>query len=126
MQRVVVHMQNYVFSEAIERALRSDGDFIVAVVEKSGDVVSQSRMLAANALLMEVTGLPPFTIEDRLRIRDDIKAVIPNCKTVLLVDENSDNRLAEQVKQAKRDGIIDQFIYGSTSANFLVALMDTL
>jgi hypothetical protein len=43
-----------------------------------------------------------------------------------MVDENSMPKVAEDVKQAKRDGLIDQFIYGSTSASYLVALMDAL
>lgn len=45
---------------------------------------------------------------------------------MLVVDENSESELAEQVRQAKKDGLIDQFIYGSISAGYLVALIDTL
>ena len=33
---------------------------------------------------------------------------------------------AKQVKQAKQDGLIDFFVYGSTSASYLTALLDTL
>ena len=55
-----------------------------------------------------------------------MKRDTPDCKIVLVVDENSEKKLAEQVRQAKKDGLIDQFIYGSISANYLVALMDTL
>ena len=43
-----------------------------------------------------------------------------------MVDENSEAEVAEQVRRAKKDGRIDQFIYGSISAAYLVALMDTL
>ena len=32
----------------------------------------------------------------------------------------------EQVREAKKQGLIDQFIYGSISATYLAALMDTL
>lgn len=126
MQRVIVNMQNFVFSEAIERALRSDGDFQVTVVEKTRDVTEKCRLLAANALLMEVTGKTPWRLEDCLEIRRQIKRNDPDCKMVLFVDENTDVKIAEDVKQAKRDGLIDLFIYGSTSVSYLVALMDTL
>ena len=55
-----------------------------------------------------------------------LTAVNPYCKFVLEVDETSEPQIAEQVCQAKKDGLIDQFIYGSISANYFVALMDTL
>lgn len=55
-----------------------------------------------------------------------VKKQNPNCKIVLLVDENSDKEIANEVRQAKKDGLIDQFIYGSTSASYLVAMMDAL
>ena len=42
------------------------------------------------------------------------------------MDENSEKELAKQVRRAKKEGLIDQFIYGSTSASFLVAMMDAL
>ena len=77
-------------------------------------------------LLMEVNGDPPYVLAERLIIRDEVKKVNPDCKIVLVVDENSEKEVAAQVRQAKKDGRIDQFIYGSISANYLVALMDTL
>ena len=78
------------------------------------------------ALLMEVTGHPPYLLSERLKTRETVRRNAPGCKIVLVVDENSEGELAEQVKQAKKDGLIDQFIYGSISANYLVALIDTL
>lgn len=126
MQRVIVNMQNFVFSEAIERALRDGGDFHVTVVDSPREVTEKCRLIAANALLMEVTCCTPWLLAERLRIRDTVRQQEPDCKIVLLVDENAEKKVAEQVKQAKRDGVIDQFIYASTSASFLVALMDTL
>ena len=61
-----------------------------------------------------------------LKIRNAVKNVHPDCKVVLVVDENSEKEAADRVRQAKKDGLIDQFIYGSTSPAYLVALMDTL
>ncbi len=126
MQRVIIDMKNYVLGEAVEMALRKNGDFQVVVVEKPEDTVKSCYNLAATVVLMEVTGYPPYVLEERLKIRDEIRKRCPNCKTALMVDENSDKRAAEQVKQAKRDGLIDLFIYGSTSASYLVALLDAL
>ena len=45
---------------------------------------------------------------------------------VLLVDEKSDAALAAAVRQAKKDGLADNFIYGSVSPDYLAAVMDAL
>lgn len=126
MQRIVINLQNFVFAEAIERAFRSEGDFKPIVIGNDGNVERQSILLAANVLLMEVTGCTPYLLEERLKIRDAVKKENPSCKIVLLVDENSEKKAAKAVKQAKRDGLIDLFVYGSTSVSYLVALIDTL
>jgi len=119
-------MQNYVFAQATEMAMKSHGDFRVVVVEKPEDIVKNCVSVAATALLMEVTGYTPYKLEERLKIREETKKQNPDCKIVLMVDENSMPQVAETVKQAKRDGLIDQFIYGSTSASYLVGIMDAL
>lgn len=126
MQRVIISMQNYVLGEAVEQVLTNGGDFHVTVAETPEQAAKLCVGLAASALLMEVTGYTPCRLEERLRIRGQVKRQNPRCKIVLLVDENAEKEAAEQVRQAKKDGLIDQFIYGSTSASYLVAVMDTL
>ena len=107
LQRVVISMQNYMFAQATEMAMKSHGDFCVTVVEKPEDVVKNCVSLAATALLMEVTSYTPYKLEERLKIREEMKKKSPDCKIVLMVDENSMPQVAETVKQAKRDGLID-------------------
>ena len=51
---------------------------------------------------------------------------MPYCKIVLIVDEKAEKKLAQRVLQAKKDGLIDNFIYGSVSAAYLSAVIDTL
>ncbi|MCF0122750.1 MAG: hypothetical protein HUJ67_01410 [Ruminiclostridium sp.] len=126
MARIIVNMQNYVQSEAIELALKSGGDFHVCPVESPKQVAEACKLFAANIVLMEVTGYTPWKFDERMKIRDEIREKDPRVKIILLVDEKAEKQAAEQVKQAKRDGLIDQFIYGSTSASYLVALLDTL
>ena len=75
---------------------------------------------------MEVTGYTPWKLEERLKIREEVKRQNPHCKVVLIVDENADKKLAGRVLQAKKDGLIDNFIYGSVSATYLSAVVDTL
>ena len=125
MPRVVVNTQNYMFADMIKRTLES-GDFSVTIVDKPEKLLPEFNRTAANIVLMEVTGYTPWTLEERLRIRDEVRRQNPHCKSVLVVDENTDKRLADQVRQTKKDGLIDNFIYGSVSAAYLSAVIDTL
>jgi N12 class adenine-specific DNA methylase len=61
-----------------------------------------------------------------MKIRNAVKEKNPDCKIVFIVDENAEKELAKQVRQAKKDGLIDQFIYGSISATYLADIVDAL
>ena len=127
MRRVVVDMQNFLFADAIARALKSaDSDFDVRRSESPAQTAELCRLCQPYALLMEVTGYTPWKLEERLRIRDAVRQQSPYCKIVLIVDENAEKELARRVLQAKKDGLIDNFIYGSVSAAYLSAVVDTL
>ena len=128
MRRIIVNMKDYIFADAVAQSLQADknSDFTVQRVTAPEEIEQYSRLCDPYAVLMEVTGYPPYVLEERLKIRDAVKKNNPDCKIVIVVDENSEKEAAKQVRQAKKDGRIDQFIYGSISANYLVALMDTL
>ncbi len=61
-----------------------------------------------------------------MKIRDEVKSYCPDCKIVLVVDENTEKKLADKVRRAKKDGLIDNFLYGSVSSTYLSAVVDTL
>lgn len=128
MRRIIVNMKDYIFSDALAQSLQPDphGGFAVQRVTAPEEVEQYSRLCEPYAVLMEVTRYPPYSLEERLKIRNAVKKIHPDCKVVLVVDENSEKEAADRVRQAKKDGRIDQFIYGSISAAYLVALMDTL
>ena len=48
------------------------------------------------------------------------------CKVLLLVDENADELLAADVRQAVKDQLVDNFIYASVSPTYLAGVIDTL
>ena len=48
------------------------------------------------------------------------------CKPLLLVDENADELLASEVRQAVKDQLVDNFIYASVSPTYLAGVIDTL
>jgi len=127
MRRVLINMQNTLFGNAISETLRrSENEFEPYTADSPDKVVDACRWIDPFALLMEVTGYTPWKLEERMKIRDAVKQMYPSCKIVLIVDENAEKAVARQVRQAKKDGLIDQFIYGSISASYLADIVDSL
>lgn len=127
MRRVVVDMQNTLFADAIATALRDfDSDFDVSCSSSPEKTAEICNYTLAQILIMEVTNYTPWKFEERMKIRNVVKERDPACKVVFVVDENTEKKLAEKVRLAKKDGLIDNFIYGSVSASYLSAVIDTL
>ena len=125
--RIVVDIRNGMFRDAVVRTLRDfSTDFEVYASEAPAKTAELCSVTAADVLLMEVTSSPFWSLEDRMVLRDRVKADHPECKVVLAVDENAERKLASRVRTAKKDGRIDQFVYGSISAAYLAAVIDTL
>ena len=127
MRRIVIDMQNVLFADAVAEALRNfDSDLEPVMSESPDKTLSLCDAVLANVLIMEVTAYTPQKLEDRMKIRDELRKRNPDCKIVLVVDENTDKKLADRVRQAKKDGLIDNFIYGSISSSYLSAVIDAL
>ena len=127
MRRIVVNMQNSLFCNAISDTIRASCDDLTPYpVDLPERVADECKWIAPYALLMEVTGYTPWMLEERLKIRDEVKSCHPECKIVLVVDENAEKLAAKEVKELKKNGGIDQFIYGSISATYLADILDSL
>ena len=85
------------------------------MVEKPQDVTKNCSLLAPDVLLMEVAGYTPWKLSERMEIRNKVKEQNPDCKIVLVVDENTEEEIAEQVKQESRT-IKTIFSYTNLSA----------
>lgn len=109
------------------QALRGfSSDFDVATSDVPEKTAQLCELTSANILIMEVTAFSPWDMDERMKVRGEVKSRDPVCKIVFVVDENSERELAEKVRQAKKDALIDQFVYGSISSTYLAAIMDTL
>ena len=127
MRRIVIDMQNVLFADAVAEALRNFDSNLEPVMSESPDkTLSLCDAVLANVLIMEVTVYTSWTREERLKIRNALKKAQPDCKIVLVVDENTEKKLADRVRQAKKDGLVDNFIYGSVSSSYLSAVIDAL
>lgn len=127
MRRIVIDMQNILFADAIAEALRRfDSDFDPVMSDRPDKTLLLCDNVLANVLIMEVTAYTPRRLEERMKIRDELRKYNPDCKIVLVVDENTEKKLADRVRQAKKDGLVDNFIYGSISSSYLSAVIDAL
>lgn len=127
MRRVVIDMQA-LFASAIEDALRKSGFGFDTVKAKSPEqTLSLCQAEPTAVLIMDAMTYPPRTLAERLEIRDKLKKSVPACKVVLMMDEKSERKVADKVRLAKKDGLIDDFIYsGSASAAYIAAVIDAL
>lgn len=127
MRRVVIDMQA-LFASAVEDALCRSGFGFDTVRSKSPEqILPLCKAEPTAVLLMDAMTYPPRSLSERLKIRDELKKSAPACKVVLMVDEKSEEKVADSVRLAKKDGLIDDFIYsGSASAAYIAAVIDAL
>lgn len=127
MRQIVLDMQSGLYAKALRRSLVQElEDCNVVISGTPQDTASECRIVKPYALLMEVTGFSPWMLPERLAIRARLRELAPDCKVIMLVNEQADPELAEQVKKAKQEGQIDAFLYTSTTEGYLAAVMDSL
>lgn len=103
MRRIVVDMQNALFTDAIAAALRNfDSDFEVFESELPQKTAELCGDVRADVLIAEVTSCTPWTFEDRMKTRSELKKICRRCKIVLTVDENNEKNAADRVRRAQK------------------------
>ena len=80
----------------------------------------------ADVLVAEVTAYPPWRLEQRLDLCRRCGRGCPAASGGAGVDEVCEPQLADQVRRAKKDGLIDGFFYSSVSSDYLSAMIDAL
>ena len=128
MRRIVLDAQYSVMTSALTMALKHGRpDFQVQNAgPKTKDIVKLCRSCRADVLLLEVCPHPPRTLKARQQMANAMPEVCTHCKTVLIEDEAESPELATAVCLAKKDHIVDDFVYASVSPAYLSAMMDTL
>ena len=121
MRKIVVDMQNFLFADSVATAFRSSGYYIDVIrTESPKDTLELCQVYKPYVLIMEVTSYTPWKLDERLNLREQVKAVCPECKIALIVDANTERQAAKDIRDAKKNGLIDQFFYGSMTAEYLM------
>ena len=126
MVKILVSIHNGLLAEAMTTMLRESGEFEpfpISVGSRNGDIAKDCEMLGAEMVLMEVSYSNGTAVEARLKEVREIRSRRPECKIVLLCDENSAPNIARDVMLAKKDGLIDAFFYSSVTAKYLLAAL---
>ena len=121
MKKIVVNIQNFLFADSIAAAFKnSDYDIDVFRAETPNDIPELCQMYKPSVLVMEVTGYTPWLLCDRLLLRHAVKSICPDCTLALPVHSHTEKQAAQDIRDAKKNGIIDQFFYGSMTAEYLM------
>ena len=120
-------MKGGLLAEAVMQSLSGcDPDFLVYCSSKPEETLALCRTCRANVLVMEVIRQGIWKLSERLKLCNAVKQLGWVCKVLLLVDENADELLASEVRQAVKDQLVDNFIYASVSPTYLAGVIDTL
>ena len=91
MRKIVVDMQNFLFADSVATAFKkSDYEIDVVRTESPKDTVELCKLYKPFVLIMEVTGYTPWKICERMKLRDEVKRVCPDCKIAFIVDSNTE------------------------------------
>lgn len=127
MKKIVLDIQSGIHAHNMERMLMQELDDCQVIISESPDSTPEwCKTHKPDVLLMEVKAFSPWMFSERMAIREKVKRNAESCRIILFVDDESDGELTEKVRQAKRDGLIDAFLFGSVSENYFAAVIDSV
>ena len=117
MRKIVVSVQNGLLAESITRMLEESSEFLIyrSVVGSRNSLAVDCAMYGAEIVLMEVSPGQGLLLQSRLEETRQTKSTNPDCKIVLLCDENTSPDLAREVALVKKNGLVDGFFYSSVT-----------
>ena len=126
MKKIVVSIPNALLAGGVVMYLKKNPDFKVYREDNPSGIGNLCIASKADVLLAEVRERPPHTLDEwNVRVKE-IKKKLPDCKAVYIVDENSSPELADQVALARSNRLIDAFVYGTVSGEYVTALIGSL
>ena len=127
MKKIVLDILSDIHAHTMKRMLMMKLDDCQVVISESPDSTPEwCKTHRPDVLLMEVKAYSPWMFSERMKIRDKVKRSTENCRVILFVDDESDEALTEEVRQAKREGRIDAFLFGSVSENYFASVIDSV
>lgn len=127
MKKIILDIQSALHARNMERMLMQELEDCQVVVSESPDATAEwCKTHRPDVLLMEVKAYSPWMFTERMAIRKKVKQALSDCRIILFVDDENDSDLAENVRQAKRAGLIDAFLFGSVSETYFASVIDSV
>lgn len=124
MKKIVLSICNSLMELSISHCLTQTGGFqIISIRPGCKEIAMECAAASADVLLMEAAFHIGATLDDCLKEAKGLRSLRPECKTILLCDENSAPEVARRIALAKKDGLIDDFVYSSVSESYLRAML---
>ncbi len=121
MKTIAIYIQNKLLSSGITYAITArNNKNRIEEIPNIESCLAVCRSSNANVLLAELRDYYPLALDDWLTRVNDIKAAVPTCKIVLIVDEENFPKSAAVANSAFKNDEIDMFLYSSSGLNFLV------
>jgi hypothetical protein len=126
LKKIIVSIPNALLAGGVVMYLKKNPDFKVYREDNPSGIEDLCIASKADVLLAEMRERPPHTLDEwNIRVKA-IKKGLPDCKVVYVVDENSSPELADQVALARSNRLIDAFVYGTVSGEYVTALIGSL
>lgn len=127
MKKIVLDIQSGIHAHNMERMLMQEIDDCQVVISESPDSTAEwCRTHRPDVLLMEVKAYSPWMFPERMEILGKVRRNTSGCRVILFVDDESDAELIEKVRQAKRGGLIEAFLFGSVSESYFASVIDSV
>lgn len=127
MRKIVLDIQSTIHAHNMERMLMQELEDCQVIVSESPDSIAEwCKLHNADVLLMEVKAYSPWMFPERMKITKKVRKSTPECRIIFFVNDENDIELSENVRQAKRDGFIDAFLFGSVSENYFASVIDSI
>ena len=126
MKKIIVSIPNALLAGGVVMYLKKNPDFKIYREDNPSGIEDLCIASKVDVVVAEVRERPPNTLDEwNIRVKA-IKKGLPDCKVVYVVDENSSPELADQVALARSNRLIDAFVYGTVSGEYVTALIGSL
>ena len=126
MKKIIVSIPNALLAGGVVMYLKKNPDFKVYREDDPIGIEELCISSKADVVVAEVRERPFHTLDEwNIRVKE-IKKKLPDCRAVYVVDENSSPELADQVALARGNRLIDAFVYGTVSGEYMTALIGSL
>lgn len=126
MKRVVIHTKDRLLAQAISTSVESLlVGYEIKIARNSFELLQRASLSQMQIYVLEVCSVGQYTYTQRISDIKRLKRGMRDVKVIFYVDEDNDV-LIDLVKQARRTGVIDGFVFGCATGCYLAAVIDSL